>query len=148
MVPFLWVDSDLSLLYFKNQTTRFNPTLKNVMMFSRLNLNYNLIQLIPSPPQPDSEICQKSQQAICNPAKNTVCLKYGPFLCVDSDLRWLLFKSHTTHFDPALENVMKFSTLDLNYSFSQVLKGGGIYKSFWFRGLRQACRYIWQELVI
>ena len=52
-------------------------------------------------------------------------LKYGPFLCVDSDLRWLLFKSHTTHFDPALENVMKFSTLDLNYSFSQVLRGGG-----------------------
>ena len=63
-------------------------------------------------------------------------LKYGPFLCVDSDLRWLLFKSHTTHFDPALENVMKFSTLDLNYSFSQVLRGGEIYKSFRFRGLQ------------
>ena len=44
-------------------------------------------------------------------------LNMVPFLCVDSDLRLLFFKSHTTHFDPALENVMMFSRLNFNDSF-------------------------------
>ena len=44
-------------------------------------------------------------------------LNMVPFLCVDSDLRLLFFKSHTTHFDPALENVMMLSRINFNYSF-------------------------------
>ena len=40
-------------------------------------------------------------------------LNMVPFLCVDSDLRLLFFKSHTTH----LENVMMFSRLNFNDSF-------------------------------